>query len=144
MGRLYYLIIVAFSCLVLLMACAKIAPDAVELQVDYNWTKANVCSGFSPEIKVLGIPPTTKQLKVTLTDLNFATYNHGGGTVEYGGSNIIPAGALKDYRGPCPPSDTTHQYSIRVDAIDASGVIRGFGEKTKPCCQEHQGQGGRA
>jgi hypothetical protein len=117
------------------MACSKIAPDAVKLQVDYNWTKANICSGFSPEIKVLGIPPTTKQLKVTVTDLNFLTYNHGGGTVKYEGSNIIPAGALKEYRGPCPPSDTTHQYSIEVDAIDASGVIRGSGEKTKPCCQ---------
>jgi phosphatidylethanolamine-binding protein (PEBP) family uncharacterized protein len=135
MGCFCYLKIGAFSCLVLLTACSKASPDAVKLQVDYNWTNANVCSNFSPEIKVLGIPPTTKQLRVTLTDLDFLIYDHGGGTVKYEGSNIIAAGALKDYRGPCPPFDTTHRYSIRVDAIDASGVIIGFGEKTKPCCQ---------
>jgi len=76
------------------MGCSKIAPDAVKLQVDYNWTKANVCSGFSPEIKALGIPPTTKELKVTLTDLNFLTYNHGGGTVKYEGSNTSNGGQV--------------------------------------------------
>jgi phosphatidylethanolamine-binding protein (PEBP) family uncharacterized protein len=136
MERFCYLSVVILLCLVLPTACnmPKTAPDAVKLQVDYDWTKANVCTGFSPEIKVSGIPPTTKQLKVSVTDLNYLTYDHGGGTVKYEGSNIIPAGALKDFVGPCPPSDP-HQYSIRVDAIDASGVIIGFGEKTKPCCQ---------
>lgn len=30
------------------------------------------------------------------------SYNHGGGTVAYNGSDRIPMGALKKYKGPCP------------------------------------------
>lgn len=114
-------------------ATTQKAPDAVTLQVEYRWTAAHKCSSTSPEIRLTGVPPATKQLRVTLTDLDVPSYNHGGGRVKYEGSNIIPAGALKSYVGPCPPSGT-HKYSIKVDALDASGIILGTGSKTLPCC----------
>jgi len=129
-------VFVVLVCFVVVGACAttKVAPNAVTLKIEYQWKPGNACSTTSPEIKVTGIPKTTKKLRVKLTDLNVPSYNHGGGTVEYKGSNVIKAGALDYYKGPCPPSGT-HRYSIKVDAIDASGVIVGTGETTKSCCQ---------
>lgn len=68
-----------------------------------------------------------------MVDLDKPDFNHGGGTVQYDGSNVIRAGALKSYTGPCPPSGR-HRYSIKVDTIDASGVNTGSGKQTQSCC----------
>jgi phosphatidylethanolamine-binding protein (PEBP) family uncharacterized protein len=121
---------------VMIEACASapVSPNAVKLIVDFSWTNQNRCSSVSPEIKISAIPQATKELKVSLTDRDMPSYNHGGGTVKYQGSNIIPAGALKGYTGPCPPSGQ-HTYTIDVQAIDATGTIIGFGEKSSSCCQ---------
>ena len=108
--------------------------DQDSMQVEFTWTTADECSEVSPEIRVTGIPGATETLKVSLTDLDSPDFPHGGGTVRYDGSNIIPAGALNEYFGPCPPFDDQHNYSINVDAIDESGAIVGSGEKTMPCC----------
>jgi hypothetical protein len=64
------------------------------------------------------------------TDLDKLSYNHGGGTVMYEGSGVIPAVALKNCRGPYPPSGQ-HNYQIEVKAIDASGMIVGSGKNTQ-------------
>ena len=57
--------------------------------------------------------------------------NHGGGTVAYDGSGVIPAGALKSgYNGPCPPSGS-HRYEFTVKAVYAAGVIVGQGKQTQ-------------
>lgn len=119
-----------------LCACAgaPVAPNAVNLQVDFSWVSQHRCSSVSPEIRVSAIPPTTKELGVSLTDRDVPSYNHGGGVIKYQGSDVIPAGALKSYTGPCPPSGQ-HSYTIKVQAIDASGIIVGSGEKTLPCCK---------
>jgi len=117
-------------------ATAKVAPNAVTLKVEYAWTASDNCSTISPEIKVSGIPAATKELVVTLTDLDFPAYPHGGGTVQYTVTNAsftIPRGALKQYDGPCPPS-APHSYTIQVDAVDDKGVIVGTGKKTTWCC----------
>lgn len=120
---------------VILMACAtaKISPNAANLQIDYTWTKSSKCTSVSPQITLAKVPKSTKDLKVTLTDRDMLSYNHGGGVVKYTGSNVIPAGALNNYTGPCPPSGT-HRYTIKVQALDATGTIVGVGEKTAPCC----------
>jgi len=110
-----------------LAVVAGCAANFARLQVDYNWTSANRCSFFSQEIKVSGIPPGTRQLNVTLTDLNFPSFNHGGGTVKYEGSNLIRASALQYFYGPCPPT-CCNTYSIKVNAIDEFGSIVGSGE----------------
>jgi phosphatidylethanolamine-binding protein (PEBP) family uncharacterized protein len=112
----------------------NLTQDQISMQVEFTWTTADECSEVSPEIRVTGIPGTTKTLKVSLTDLDSPDSPHGGGSVRYDGSNIIPAGALNEYYGPCPPFDDQHNYSINVDAIDDSGAVVGSGEKTLPCC----------
>jgi phosphatidylethanolamine-binding protein (PEBP) family uncharacterized protein len=117
-------------------ATTKVAPNAVTLKVEYAWTASDKCSTISPEIKVSGIPAATKELVVTLTDLDFTDYPHGGGTVQYTVTNApftIPRGALKQYDGPCPPLGL-HNYTIQVDAVDDKGVIVGTGKKTTRCC----------
>jgi len=119
-----------FSVLFLSGCAGKVSPDAVSLTVNTHWTSSSRCSTTSPEIRVEDIPPSTKQLKVTLTDLDMISYNHGGGTVTYGGSSLIPEGALKSYKGPCPPSGG-HQYQIKVKAIDTSGMMVGSGKDTQ-------------
>jgi phosphatidylethanolamine-binding protein (PEBP) family uncharacterized protein len=118
----------------ILGACAaKVAPNAASLQVDYTWTKSSKCTSVSPQISLSKVPKSTKELRVTLTDRDVLGYNHGGGVVKYTGGNVIPAGALKNYTGPCPPTGQ-HSYTIKVQAVDATGTIVGVGEKTSPCC----------
>jgi hypothetical protein len=58
-------------------------------------------------------------------------HGHGGGTFEYDGSNIIPMGALKSYKGPCPMNPWTPRFEIRVKAIDEHGKVIAFGKKIK-------------
>ena len=111
------------------------APKASNIQVDFSWEKQHRCSSVFPEIHLSGTPQTTKELKVSLTDRDMPSYDHGGGVVKYVGSNVIPEGALEGYSGPCPPPSAQHNYIIKVQAIDASGKIVGQGEKAVPCCQ---------
>ena len=65
-----------FSALFMIIAITacdipRIAPNAVKLQIEYNWTHFDYCSSVSPEILVQGIPQPTKLLKVTLTDIEY-------------------------------------------------------------------------
>ena len=113
-----------------LMGCAAgtVAPDAVELGVDFSWEGVKRCSKISPKIRVAGVPAGTVTLKVKLKDLDVPRWNHGGGSIAYDGSGIIPAGALKSaYNGPCPPSGS-HRYQFSVKALDNEGVVIGMGK----------------
>ncbi|WP_417824148.1 hypothetical protein [Thalassospira lucentensis] len=115
-----------------LAACqtTKEAENMAELGVDFNWADTKACSSKPPKISVTGIPASTKTLNVKLKDLNVPTYNHGGGTVDYNGGDLIPAGAF-NYKGPCPPSGS-HDYRFTVEAISADGqMILGRGANTK-------------
>ena len=132
MNRFYLAVIILPISMLSACMATKLAPNAAKLGVNYEWTSATRCSGESPEIRLTGIPEGTKKLRVDVVDTT-VSYDHGGGTVSYDGVNVIPAGKLSSFRGPCPPSGV-HQYSMTVDAIDASGVIIARGEKTQPCC----------
>jgi hypothetical protein len=102
--------------------------------VDFQWARENLCErGRSPLVRLSGIPEGTIKLKAWFKDLNMPTYNHGGGTVENDGTSIIAAGALKGFRGPCPPIGLTHRYMLTVQALDAGGKVLALGKKTVPC-----------
>jgi phosphatidylethanolamine-binding protein (PEBP) family uncharacterized protein len=105
------------------------ASDPVTLEVDFTWLSKHKCSGYSPAFKITGIPDGTKFLKFNMTDLNYRSYPHGGGTVEYTGTGDIPEGAFR-YRGPCPPSQ--HRYEFEVKALDASETVLGIGKAMRP------------
>jgi len=131
MNKQWLLLVAGAALLLLGSASAQIIPDAVELSVDFAWQASDRCSSQSPAIRVQNIPAATKTLQVKLKDRDVPNWNHGGGTVAYDGSGLIPAGALKNgYNGPCPPSGS-HRYQFMVKAIDAAGVIVGTGQQTR-------------
>ena len=128
------LMLVMVGSILLAAGCAttQVSPDAVDLTVDFAWQPSDRCSARSPQIRVVNIPAGTKTLSVKLKDRDVPTWNHGGGTVTYDGSDIIPAGALKSgYNGPCPPSGS-HRYEFTVQATDATGVVVGIGKEAHP------------
>ena len=124
--------IAAFS-LLTIFGCVttQVAPDAVELSVDFSWEGVLRCSSNSPEFRVNGIPPGTKSFKIKLEDLDVPSWDHGGGTVTNDDSGIIPPKSLKSgYNGPCPPSGS-HRYQFTVNAVNEEGVIIGIGKAMK-------------
>jgi phosphatidylethanolamine-binding protein (PEBP) family uncharacterized protein len=109
-------------------ACSSIgAPgdtgdDGRKLAVDFSWNGVEACSNVSPKITVYNAPAGTRRFRVELVDLDSAISRHGGGEVEAGRDGVIPAGALKSYRGPCPGQNPIN-YEMRVAALDASGQV---------------------
>jgi phosphatidylethanolamine-binding protein (PEBP) family uncharacterized protein len=95
------------------------------LTVDWDWKKSHQCSQTSPVIKVSGIPADAKSLDVKMVDHDMRSFDHGGGNVPVGGevTFAIPEGALKNYKGPCPPNFSSfgHDYEFTVRAIAADG-----------------------
>ncbi len=106
----------------------KIPKDAARMAVEFSWEGILACTHESPEIQVSDIPDGTTELRVKLKDIDIPAWNHGGGKVMHDDSGIIPAGALNiGYNGPCPPSGR-HKYEFSVMAVNAEGVIIGFGK----------------
>lgn len=122
--------------LVLAAGCAKnqkqnqikIPKDAARMEVAFSWEGIQACAHESPEIQVSNVPDSTAELRVKLKNVTVPEWNHGGGSVAYGGSGVIPTGALDiGYNGPCPP-DGRHKYEFSVMAVDGEGAIIGFGK----------------
>ncbi len=106
------------------------------LMVDWEWKRAHQCSSTSPSIEVDDISADAKSLTITLVDQDAPDFDHGGGVVAHDGRQkvSIPEGALKSYRGPCPPNFDSfgHDYRFIVRAIAADGKTElAQGEKTK-------------
>jgi phosphatidylethanolamine-binding protein (PEBP) family uncharacterized protein len=89
------------------------------MAVSFEWGPTKACfDPKSPPMKITGVPEGTKQLAISMSDLNAIGFNHGGGTVAYSGQNSLPYGAFQ-YRGPCPPERHTYQFTVK--ALDANG-----------------------
>ena len=130
----WYPVVLFTTLLILTAGCArnpnqiKIPKDAAKMDVEFSWEGIQACSHESPEIRVSNIPEGTEELRVKLKDIDLPEWNQGGGKVKHDGSGIIPAGALKlGYNGPCPPRGR-HKYVFSVMAVNAEGVIIGFGK----------------
>ncbi len=122
------------AAIILIAGCAnnpdkiKIPRDAAEMTVEFSWEGIAACTHDSPELRASAVPDATTDLRVRLKDVSLPKWNHGGGQVKHDGSGVIPAGALKlGYNGPCQPSGR-HKYEFSVMAVDADGVIVGFGK----------------
>jgi phosphatidylethanolamine-binding protein (PEBP) family uncharacterized protein len=107
------------------------------LTVDWDWKRAHQCSSTSPRIEVAGIPTEAKSLSISLVDHDARHYDHGGGQIAYDGNSktTIQEGALKNYKGPCPPNFSSfgHDYEFTVRALGADGqteLARGSRTKT--------------
>ncbi|KAB2845542.1 MAG: hypothetical protein F9K44_16925 [Hyphomicrobiaceae bacterium] len=118
------LVILAAAC-----STAQQAPrGAPELGVEFTWTGVPPCSAVSPRIVVRDVPPGTRRFRVELVDVDSVMSRHGGGEVEAVAGGVIPAGALKSYRGPCP-SQKAIEYEMRVAALDAAGRVIAEGKE---------------
>lgn len=120
--------------ILLLSGCLgpKRAENVQSMSVSFEW-QAGGCqlNSPNPKIVVANVPEGTAYLKVTMTDLDVSSFNHGGGTVEYKGNGIVEAGALSGYKGPCPPAGS-HTYMFRVTALNGDqSLILGEGAAEK-------------
>ena len=111
---------------VILTGCqtVKVAPDAAQLDVAFEWPTKSGCTAVSPAMTIGNIPAETKFLEIKLTDLDKPSYDHGGGVLAYDGTGKIAAGALppRGYAGPCPPMGW-HRYEITVFALNADKSV---------------------
>ncbi len=117
--RISFAAAAAIFCVCLLGAGCRQGADPGAPKLHLTVAPAERCSGTSPEIRVGNIPAGTADFRVSLRDNDAPSFNHGGGTYKNDGTGVIPEGALKNYKGPCPP--TTHSYEFTVVARDAGG-----------------------
>ena len=121
----------------ILLSASSIAYAETELSVDWEWKLSHGCRPISPALTIAGIPSDTKSLSFTMVDLDFTSFNHGGGNLAHdgGATIVVPEGALKDYRGPCPGTvfnSFGHDYAFTVRALAADGKTElARGRKTK-------------
>ncbi len=120
-----------------LLSVSAAAVGQSALSLDWQWKSSHRCSNTSPALALTGIPEGATTLAVTLVDLNVPAYDHGGGSVPHAGgaTAAIAEGALKNYRGPCPPNfaSSGHDYEFRVRALAADGktvLAQGSRKKT--------------
>ena len=106
-----------------------------QMAIDFEWRLEHRCSKTSPVLIVTGVPTGAARLAANMIDNDMISYVHGGGSVDMPDQpNFeISSGALKNYKGPCPPnfSNFGHEYSWTVQAIDASGKVLGAATTTK-------------
>lgn len=134
-----YPLLILSALLMMATGCAANNPDrivipkdAAKMEVTFSWEGIPPCTHESPEIKVSNVPEGTKDLQVKLKNLNLPAWNQGGGIVAHDGSGLIPAGYLSvGYNGPCPLNQR-NKYEFSVMALDAGGVIIGFGKAMRP------------
>jgi phosphatidylethanolamine-binding protein (PEBP) family uncharacterized protein len=109
-----------------------------KLTVNYEWKISHKCGKKSPEITINGIPSGSTQLDIKMVDLDYKSWDHGGGFLknDEGFPEIfkIAEGELnRGYDGPCPPNFTSHghDYEITVIAKDKGNQVLGKGSAVK-------------
>ena len=125
------------KCCLFIFVIALLAIPAVasDFTISFEWGDIPLCTSGQPNIVpnprfvLSNVPEGTKFIKFTMTDLDVPSYDHGGGTVEYTGNNIIEPGAFK-YKSPCPPSGS-HRYQWTATAKEKTGIFSGSISKAK-------------
>jgi phosphatidylethanolamine-binding protein (PEBP) family uncharacterized protein len=124
-------VIAALIVFFVMLGCSEDYTNLPQITVDFIWLKDQICfDERSPEITLDNVPGNTKLFKVKMVDID-NRYNHGGGTFESDGSNLIPVGVLKNYKGPCPLNPWTPRFEMRVKTIDENGKVIAYGKKFK-------------
>lgn len=113
-----------------LYGCEKNIQGAVELAVNFTWKNMKHCGWGNPEMRIDGIPETTKFLIINMYDHAYS-YDHGTVKIPYTGNSHFPMGRFKEIQGPCP-SWTPGRYEITVQAVDADETIIAVGSQERP------------
>jgi len=118
-------------CLIIHGGCSKENTnnkDTVnEIEVDFVWDLKNLQR--SPEIHLTNIPNDTSRLDFQFFDAT-NEWEHGGGSVLYNGSSIIPAGALNGFKG-LSSNWGVPKVRLIVEAFNNSSQLVGKGTITK-------------
>lgn len=102
---------------------------AAEFTISFEWGNFPLCTSGrpnsvpNPKFVLLNVPEGTNFIEFIMTDLFVPSFNHGGGTVEYKGNNVIERGAFT-YLSPCPPSGS-HTYRWIATAKEKTGIFSG-------------------
>jgi phosphatidylethanolamine-binding protein (PEBP) family uncharacterized protein len=104
------------------LLCGFVTAAHAGMSVSVEWGPTKKCfDSKSPPMKLAGVPAKTVKLDIRMVDLDAPHFVHGGGRVAYSGDSL-PYGAFS-YRGPCPPSPHTYQFTVK--ALDAAGKTVG-------------------
>lgn len=86
----------------------------------------------NPIFELSNVPEGAKEIRFSLTDRDAPGFNHGGGTADYTGDNVIQPGAFK-YQSPCPPSGQhTYEWSSRARDADGDALARAKSRQKYP------------
>ena len=107
------------SSLMTVVLCFMQTVAAGEFSIEFKWDpQMKECfSTRSPEISLFNVPAGTTKLSIRMKDED-SPYNHGGGKMKYNGENVIPAGTLSYWKGPCPPSQHTYTFVVTAKGGD--------------------------
>ena len=118
------------SSLFIFITIILVTPAAAsDFAISFEWGDIPLCTSGQPNLVpnprfVLShVPEGTKFIEFTMTDLNVPSYDHGGGTVDYTGEDIIEPGAFR-YKSPCPPGGS-HRYQWTAVAKKKKGLFSG-------------------
>jgi len=119
------------KCSLLIAVMLFLASDVIadDFAISFEWGDIPLCTSGNPntvpnpKFILSNVPSGTKFISFALTDLDCTRYNHGGGTVEYSGNNVIEPGAFK-YKSPCPPGGS-HKYRWTAKAKESDGMFGG-------------------
>ena len=113
---------------------------AQAFEIGFEWGALKSCTSGSPNtvdnprFELTDVPEGTKFIRFKMVDLNYPSFNHGGGTIAYTGQTVIEPGSFK-YKSPCPPTGQ-HKYQWTATAqskksggkIDAAKAVRKYPE----------------
>ena len=99
-----------------------------KIDIDFVWDLNHLAR--SPEIHMENVPEGIDRLTIYFYDVTANNYSHGGGSLPYDGSGIIPVNAFKDFKG------LTNMFGIpkikvTVEAFNKNGQLVGKGAITK-------------
>ena len=103
--------------------------SAEAFTLSFEWGDIPLCTTGRPNVVpnprfvLSNVPEGTRFIEFKMTDLNVPSYDHGGGTVEYNGRNVVEPGAFK-YKSPCPPGGA-HRYRWTARAKKKTGLFSG-------------------
>ena len=96
------------------------ALPAAAFEISFDWAGLTSCTDGSPntvqnpKFVLSDVPEGTKFIRFKMVDLDYRKFNHGGGTIEYTGQDVVEPGAFT-YKSPCPPNGT-HDYEWTATA----------------------------
>ena len=119
-------------------SAAAPAAYADDFSFTFEWGDIPMCNtGYpnrvdNPIFTPKNVPEGTTEIRFSLTDLDVPSYNHGGGSADYSGGDVIQPGEFS-YQSPCPPSGShNYEWSARARNADGDTLARARSSRKYP------------